>query len=344
MVRKIGVKKGPLSYFFTIPRSERKHLLLPPSPISTPSKLGPLRRTRGGMLLNRSPVQRVKNALQARMTNEQTRIESLPKLAMQIQEIRKELETDPSKYTPTQFSILEVALSTFNYGLYLHLKNTRMLNRYLEDFMRNELSKLKQLVNGQPYTGELRDRIVNTLQRLKHLQSHQIRKERWGRRYWKIYRLPTKRIRRYYNETPPFRIRRINPGVKLLRIRRYKAGEDPRQKVFDKWKRVKLQTLQEKYGGMAFGADMMVGVLEDMEKARREEARAKKSKAEIKRLKEESKELRKQFRTLRRKNKGRARHTDPAVTATTSRPYLHGGLWANFKGLFKVGSQDNESP
>jgi RecJ-like exonuclease len=110
--------------------------------------------------------------------------------------------------------------------------------------------------------------------------------------------------------------------------------------VFDKWKRVKLQTLQEKYGGMAFGADMMVGVLEDMEKVRREEAKAKKSVAEIKKLKEESKALRKQFRKLRRKNKGRTRHVDPAVTAipTTSGPYLHGGLWANFKELFKVGS------
>jgi hypothetical protein len=300
----------------------------------------------GGMLLNRSPVQRIKSTLQARMANEQTRIESLPQLAMQIQELRKELETDPSKHTLTQYSILDVALSTFNYGLYLHLKNTRMLNRYLEEFMLNELSELKKLVNGQPYTGELRDRIVHTLQRLKHLQSHQMRKERWGKRYWKIYRIPTERIRRYYPEVPPFRIERYKSDASEFTIRRYDAGEEPRQKVFDKWKRVKLQTLQEKYGGIAFGADMMVGVLEDMEKARREEARAKKSKVEIEKLNEESKELRKRFRKLRRKKKGRKRFSEPAVTAMPppGMPYLHGGLWANFKELLKVGSQNPKTP
>lgn len=295
------------------------------------------------------------------MVNEQMRIEGLPKLAMQIQNVRKELEVDASKHSPTQYSILEIALSTFNYGLYLHLRNTRMANRYLEDFMLSELSKLEKLVKEQPDTARLRDRIVNTLQRLKHLQSLQIRKERWGTKYKKIFNLPSMKTRIWLVPISAANSqldkalvmhhhlagdRKVASRIGVRRITSSK--DDQRQKVFNKWKRVKLQTLQEKYGDMAFGSDMMVGVLEYMEKARDKKA-SKQSLAEIKALQQRSKSLRKEFKNLRRTSKG-MRHqgkgyTDAAVTVipTPNSPNLYGGLWASFKELLKFRWKDSKS-
>jgi hypothetical protein len=199
MARKIKAKLPPLSYlryYFPIPKLLRQTQF---------QQRGPW-KSRTGRILPDNRLQIMKNTLQARMVSEQRRIEDLPKLALTIQEQRKLLQSDPSHYSPSQYEGLDIALNIFNFGLQVHMRNARMLNRYLKDFMQEELSQLQKVLKENPNQGRiareiLQNRIARTLVRLAMLEKIELRRIQRKSGRVKVLRIPSKRIRKY--STPP---------------------------------------------------------------------------------------------------------------------------------------------
>ena len=254
-----------------------------------------------GKLPHEQRVSVIKSKLQANLVSEPRRIESLPRLALKIQSLRQDLQLDPLKFSSSHYELLDITLSTFNFGLRLHMKHARMLNRYLEKYMRGELSRLQKVVDGNPNLGEIRHkelskRITRTLTRFNVLEKIEQRRVQRERRHLRVRRIPSKRFRKVagLDRIPSSSIRKVmaNPGPVHLadqadHMRKWYLrcaarsrgiqipgpGSTPRSSLpktnqthglFAGQMKMRLQTLSEKYGNMTWGADLMVEVLEDV--------------------------------------------------------------------------------
>jgi len=235
--------------------------------------------------------------------------------------------------------------------------------------MQEELSQLQKVLEENPNQGRiardiLQDRIARTLARLAILEKIELRRLRRKsrrERIIEIVRVPSKRIRRTLAHPGP---RNIADLVKsqyhtYLRWRTAKSlgAQIPssgsirgtsltktyqRQGLFERDKKLRLQTLNEKYGNMTWGADLMVGILEDIGRLTPEDLQdIRTSRPKICKTRRSRKDARRETRTQWRAVLERFTLLHPTVTPSpTSQidaPSLGGGFWKSMKDFLGFG-------